>query len=221
MGFLGNPIKKIGGALSKLPGAKTLNKPMNKLMGQTPGLKGVPQKLGMAGPAKKPASPIGPSPAVPANAMAQGKLGAQAAPPMQQGPNAEAFSNMANSIASQFGQARPQPMMQEAPEAQPGMQEMASLAAPSPQGQEWGGGGMPVPQQQPMGNMSDLASMIPQQQPQVAQQPNPQMGGQMNPMQNFAQGAGMAANNVMNKMKGRNTGVAGGMKQKIGPSWMG
>ena len=63
MGFL----KKIGGALSKLPGAKTLNKPINRALGNTPGLKGVPGKLGMAPKptaTAKPASPIAPNPGV-------------------------------------------------------------------------------------------------------------------------------------------------------------
>jgi hypothetical protein len=58
MGFL----KKIGKTLGKLPGSKMLTKPINKLASKTPGMRGMPAAFGMGSP--KPASPIGPSPAV-------------------------------------------------------------------------------------------------------------------------------------------------------------
>jgi hypothetical protein len=57
MGFLNAPGKLI----SKIPGAKTLNKPVNKMLSKTPGLRNVPQKFGMA-----------PKPALGANSQGQG-----------------------------------------------------------------------------------------------------------------------------------------------------
>jgi hypothetical protein len=177
MGFLGNPLKKIGGALSKLPGAKTLNKPINRALGKTPGLKGVPQKLGMAGPAKK--SPIAPTPSAMPNLMQGG---------MQAAGN-----------AGIVGGPKPMPQM-EMPEAQPGMMEQQAPA--------------PMPMQQAPTEMmglqggGDLTAALPQQQqmPQV----NPQM------------------NDMMAKMRQRNTGVNGGNLARyrsqmsgIGPSFMG
>jgi hypothetical protein len=138
MGFL----KKIGGALGKLPGSKALTKPINKLAGKTPGLKGMPAAFGMG-----PKKPIGPSPAVVG-------AGVGATPDMKMG------------------------MQPEMPPMQPEMQ------APP----------MPMPMQEP-----------------VASQPNPQMGGQMNPQ----------AMQLMDRMRQRNTGITGGMRRPMGPSFMG
>jgi hypothetical protein len=87
MGFL----KKIGGALGKLPGSKMLTKPINKLASKTPGMKGMPAAFGM-----KPASPIAPSPNMmqgamgAASSMSPGGMKAQSAPPpMMEQPGLE------------------------------------------------------------------------------------------------------------------------------------
>lgn len=133
MGFL----KKIGGALGKLPGSKLLTKPINKLAGKTPGLKGMPAAFGMGGP-KKP-SPIGPSPDALARAAQTAKAGINpnsGRTPMQFGP--------APTLPMQGGlpqaNAAPPPMAQQLPamqapppEAMPQMmppQEMTGLQAP-------------------------------------------------------------------------------------------
>jgi hypothetical protein len=53
MGFLNAP----GKLLNKVPGVPTLNKPVNSVLGATPGLRGVSQQVGMNGPASKQPAP--------------------------------------------------------------------------------------------------------------------------------------------------------------------
>ena len=149
MGFLGGLGKALGKPL-KAPGMGLITKPVNKLMSKTPGMRGIPGRLGMGGPSKE-RTPIGPTPGGQQNMMGTATPRMQMQPKPAFDPSTAPTQNYWGSNNLSEGGINPRGMYtggpgslnlnnnnstgnifasQEAPEEVPGVEEMNQRQAP-------------------------------------------------------------------------------------------